>query len=307
MRLALFLGPDKAGSSWMFRLAAWHPQIAVPPSKDLFFFDRFYDRGIAWYGSRFALTDQTRVQLEICHDYLFSSQAAGRIRHHYPEARLLVCLRHPVDRAVSAYLYMRRQGRVRQDLSTAIRTVGELVDHGRYGAHLATYLRLFPRAQLHVLDFEALRSDAASFARSFFEAVGVEPREPPGHLLAPARAASRPRSTTMARTGKLIAEALRQHGHEQILARLKGSALIEWALFRRLGVSERVRPTARDVAYLRAQLRDDTDLLDRQLGSRYLERWWDATTSGEGSGGAAAHAPPRRTNSNSTTTRAGAT
>ncbi len=304
MKLCLFLGPDKAGSSWMFRLAAWHPQIAVPKAKDLFFFDRFYDRGVDWYESRFPTSEQARVRLEICHDYLFSAAAAHRIHHHYPGARLLVCLRHPVDRAVSSYHYMVRQGRVDSDFSTAIRKVDELIDHGRYGAHLSTYLSIFPREQLHVLDFDLLQADPQSFARSFFRSLGVTPEEPPPELLAPARAASRPRLASAAKAGKWLANVLRQYGHENLLSRLKDSRTIERALFRELRPGEKVRPTQQDIAHMRGNLKRDAELLDHHLGTTYAQRWWSSSA-----GGPTGDDPARSRPSivNKATTRAGAT
>ena len=50
----LFIGPDKAGSSWLFRVLGSHPEVYLSPAKDIYYFDRYYDRGIDWYLSRFA-------------------------------------------------------------------------------------------------------------------------------------------------------------------------------------------------------------------------------------------------------------
>ena len=118
-----------------------HPTVAVPAAKDLHFFNRFHRRGIDWYLRHFDVNDQTTTAVEVCHDYLFDEQAIIRIVDTFPDAKFVVCARHPAERAVSAYLYMVRQGRTRLDLSTALREIDELIDHGRYHAHIVSRSR----------------------------------------------------------------------------------------------------------------------------------------------------------------------
>ena len=42
----LYVGPDKAGSSWLHETLIKHPDVYLTPAKDLYFFDRYYDRGL---------------------------------------------------------------------------------------------------------------------------------------------------------------------------------------------------------------------------------------------------------------------
>lgn len=49
----LYIGPDKAGSSWLHEVLIQHPEVFLSEAKDLYFFDRYYDRGMAWYASQF--------------------------------------------------------------------------------------------------------------------------------------------------------------------------------------------------------------------------------------------------------------
>ena len=41
----VYIGPDKAGSSWLHTMLDHHRQVYVTEAKDLYFFDRFYDGG----------------------------------------------------------------------------------------------------------------------------------------------------------------------------------------------------------------------------------------------------------------------
>ena len=66
----IYLGPEKSGTSWLHGTLSRHPQVYLTPAKDLFFFNRFYDRGLDWYREQFAAADSEPVVGEIAHRYL---------------------------------------------------------------------------------------------------------------------------------------------------------------------------------------------------------------------------------------------
>ena len=75
----LYIGSDKAGSTWLYQLFRTHPEIYVPAIKDLYFFDRYYGRGFEWYASFYTGWADETYGVEVCHDYLRSEAAAARI------------------------------------------------------------------------------------------------------------------------------------------------------------------------------------------------------------------------------------
>ena len=72
----LYVGPDKAGSSWLHEVLLKHPDVYLTPAKDLYFFDRYYDRGSSWYAAQFRDARQEKIVGEVCQDYLFHPEAA---------------------------------------------------------------------------------------------------------------------------------------------------------------------------------------------------------------------------------------
>jgi hypothetical protein len=42
----LHIGPGKSGSSWLHETLALHPEVYLSEAKDLYFFSRYYDRGL---------------------------------------------------------------------------------------------------------------------------------------------------------------------------------------------------------------------------------------------------------------------
>lgn len=93
----------------------------------------------------------------------FNPDIPGSIRTYCgPHLRLLLILRHPVDRAISAYLHHIRHGAI-----TAATSILEpdlplgIVDMGLYRRHLTNWLAVYPRENLHLISGLPAGEDAA--------------------------------------------------------------------------------------------------------------------------------------------------
>ena len=71
----LVIGNYRAGTSWLQKIFKMHSQIFVPDEKELFYFSRYYDRGIEWYHSFFKNSNKNKVIGEICPSYFPNSKA----------------------------------------------------------------------------------------------------------------------------------------------------------------------------------------------------------------------------------------
>jgi hypothetical protein len=270
----LFIGPDKTGSTWLYQMFRQHPDCHVPDLKDIYFFDRFYTRGLDWYFSLFdGAAPDTRAVGELSHDYLFSPVAAERIANDLPGVRLLTCLRDPVQRTFSHYLYMIRSGRTRESFETALSRFPELVDNSLYAKHLRPYFELFPRDQIKVLFFEKLRADPRGFAAEVLEFLGVRfvDELPYEERVLPA---SRPRSMALARLVKLGAETARRIGMTSLIGRVKANPLVVRTLYRSYDARPTMDPAT--AAELRERFRDDVAELQTLLAVD-LSHWLGQT------------------------------
>ncbi|MFC7404470.1 sulfotransferase domain-containing protein [Georgenia alba] len=106
----LIAGAQKAGTTYLDRQLARHPEIGVPLTKELHFFDDRHHRGPAWYGGHFARRGRYRLTIEASPGYMFHPHAPGRIAATLPEVRVVLLLRDPLRRAHSHYLHERRLG-----------------------------------------------------------------------------------------------------------------------------------------------------------------------------------------------------
>lgn len=171
------LGVHKGGSSWMYQVLFDHPQVYLL-AKELHFFsiDRVWQRGITWYESLYASAKESSVKGDISVSYFSYPESVERIYHQYPNVKLFVCLRDPVDRAFSHYKHNIKMGHVKSDVSfeEALEANPNYLKHGRYALHMKRFLEYFPRDQILVLFFDDLRKSPDLMASELFDFLGIE-------------------------------------------------------------------------------------------------------------------------------------
>jgi hypothetical protein len=228
----IFLGPSKSGSTWIFEAIRPHPQLFVPASKDIYFFDKYHQRGTDWYESFFRAAPPGSLCGELSHDYFASPDAIRRLHAYNPQARLICCLRNPFERAWSSYLHLLRVGMCEGSFADALQQFPFLVEEGKYCTNLRHILSLFERDAVLVLDFDELEADPQGFARRIFRFLGVDADYVPDVLHQKINPARKPRSLLLARLAKQAAVRLRQAGYANFLGRLKHSRLVNWLVYR---------------------------------------------------------------------------
>lgn len=269
----LYLGPDKAGSTWLAAVLRWHPEIFVTPAKDTYYFDRYYERGMTWYLAQFSGWQGEAIVAELCHDYLYSPVAITRIAKDLQAPRAMVTLREPVSRALSAYRYLLKHGRYRGTFEEAIRERPELLEHGRYSPYLTRAFERLGRDSVLVADFDLLGEDPRAFASKVFRFLEVADLELPSDMLAPILEAQASRSLALARAVKVGAQVARRFGAASTVGRVKSLRWIERALYRPFAPGERFEPSVETMTELRRSLEPHVKELSRLLGTDYLKAW----------------------------------
>lgn len=270
----LFIGPDKAGSTWLYEALGGHRQVFLSQVKELFFFDRFYDKGWRWYLRFFKRAQkQHRVIGEICHDYLFSRLACQRIARDIPSVKLMVCLREPSQRAFSEYLYMIKLGLLTCDFETALKEVDELIDHGRYAKHLSYYLKHFKRDQIYVATFDDLVANAQNFFDDLCDFLGLERVALPRNLRGKVLPAARPKLRHVAKFARGMSWKVRRWGFPGVVEKIKESTLVRRALYRPYGPNETPEMSSWAREYLRRVFSSELQQLDALLGTHFRVQW----------------------------------
>ena len=200
----LILGAPKAGTTALYAYLSQHPQVYMSPHKEPNFFafegnpphytgpgdssgiNRSSVTRLDAYRALFAGANGEVAVGEASPLYLQFPDAAHRIHHHVPDAKLIAILRNPVERAYSDFLYRRKNGNEpSDDPLVAFQSEDErlargwspyfgYLQKGRYADHLERYFSLFARYQISVFLFEDLRNELDATLRRTFEFLGVD-------------------------------------------------------------------------------------------------------------------------------------
>ena len=102
----LIIGAQKSGTTFLYQLLVRHPHVKPAFAKEVHYFDLNFGKGDNWYRSHFPLqmrNSRKYITGEASPYYLFHPHASRRASTVIPDAKLIVLLRNPVDRAYSHY------------------------------------------------------------------------------------------------------------------------------------------------------------------------------------------------------------
>lgn len=266
------IGPGKSGTTALHALLSRHPEVRMASVKETCFFTDHHGRGVDWYHRLFPEDRGQRHVGEVSNTYVFSPEAACRMRDYNPAMRVVSCLRNPVERTFSHWLFLERNGANFGTLERAIEARPDLVERGMYARHLEHWLRAFPRPQVLLLSFDDFRSDPLAQYNALLRFLGASPVDAIELSDADRLPASRPRSRLVARVVKRVASAVRASGHPAIIQRIKESALPR-LLYRAYGRGDRPELTPQQRASLGRRFVEDARKLGDLMGRDLVAEW----------------------------------
>lgn len=179
----LGIGVPRGGSTWLHALLATHPDVYMPTRrKEVRFFDRDYGRGLDWYASFFPNDEEAeryRAIGEISPQYYKCAACAERIFQTLPRGKLIIILRHPINRAYSVYGFHLQRRNFKGSFDDFLTQRPQILEQGYYSRYLDQYMRYFDRDQLLVLLFENAVADLDATKAEIGEFLGVDPRQFP--------------------------------------------------------------------------------------------------------------------------------
>ncbi len=163
------VGVAKAGTT---SLAAWlrqHPEVFIPKLKEPRYFSHdLADPGVhnvvrsrEAYLALFARAGRYKARGEASTSYFTHwRHVPERIKEAVPEARIIILLRDPVERAYSSYLMMVRRGDEKLPFAEAVRKSPFASRYcTTYAQPVRKYFEVFGRERVLVLMFEDLKRD----------------------------------------------------------------------------------------------------------------------------------------------------
>ncbi|XP_015501579.1 heparan sulfate glucosamine 3-O-sulfotransferase 3B1-like [Parus major] len=166
---AIIIGVKKGGTRALLEFLRVHPDVRAVGAEP-HFFDRNYERGLAWYRDLMPRTLEGQITMEKTPSYFVTKEAPARISSMSKGTKLIVVVRDPVTRAISDYtqtLSKKPDIPTFESLTFKNRTTGLIdtswsaIQIGIYAKHLENWLLYFPIGQILFVSGERLISDPA--------------------------------------------------------------------------------------------------------------------------------------------------
>lgn len=190
----LIIGGIRCGTTSMSRYLDQHPHV-VAPENEIHYFDWRYDRGEGWYRSWFPMRNGVTLG-EASPTYLMSPVVPERVASRLPEAKLIVLLRDPVERAISHFSLRKGKGaEPASDLGTALddeerrtttsarnhdgaRRLDAYLEQGSYIIGLRRWFAHFPRDRFLLIDSSSMYRDPPSVYGQTLDFLGLPSYRP---------------------------------------------------------------------------------------------------------------------------------
>ena len=204
------LGAAKCGTSSLQNYLGEHPDICVSEPKEPFFFEAEYERGLDYYWGRyFSSWSGERAVGEARHRNLYLPYVPRRIAESVPDAKFIVAVRNPIDRAYSHWWHAYSRGletlafedaleadrrRIESglvfegdggpgqwarnlDFKTGMNEFRTYLDSGYYCEQIERYRQLFSAENVTTVFLEDLARDPQEVMSQLWSFLGVDPIE----------------------------------------------------------------------------------------------------------------------------------
>lgn len=217
----LIIGAQKCGTTSLYKYLCNHPNVIAAQgftgsSKEVRYFSRYYSKGTDWYRRHFPtyvykyfkkIIHNIEIQTgESTPSYIHFPQVAKRVYETIPEAKFILLLRNPVNRALSHYNHVLRLEKETLTFEDALkeeenRLKGEkekllndpdyvsleygyhsYLTRGIYVDEIVEWLKYFSREQILIIQSEKLFEQSSNTFKNILEFLGLPKWEPSEYI-----------------------------------------------------------------------------------------------------------------------------
>jgi hypothetical protein len=289
----LGIGAAKCGTTWFADQLSSHPDIFLPPQKELgaLYYNDLEDR-LDEYQAYFLGAEDAQVRCDFSVRYLSEPNASTAAARHTPDTKILVILRDPVDQVQSHYWHQVRQNfaqakavKPQPDIFEAIKRFPKLLlEPALYGKHLRRWHDLFPKDRILVLDYGEVAKDLPAALAKAWAFLDLAPMATRQETQAPSREGRRgvsPRGGLLGSIYPPLYSAV-THSPYQAAKRIFGVRRVE-AVKRKLKLRQFAEAIFFKTGYpklspedrlrLRTIFAEDLKILDEELGFAPAAAW----------------------------------
>ncbi len=185
------VGTPKSGTTSLFKYLEEHPQVFVPSIKEPHFF-AFPEVKNTYYKTKIINNKPDYLKLykqaksfkaagDFSTSYLKNSKTAQRIYDFNPQAKIIIVLRNPVERAISHYLMDYNLGYVKAPLKEIITYpkkhalfYNQYISLGEYEAQIQKYTQVFPKEQILIFSSNQFFNNTQKVLQNVFQFLEIK-------------------------------------------------------------------------------------------------------------------------------------
>lgn len=265
------IGPQKTGSTWLHEVLCQHPLILLPQgTKETMFFDKYYDKGLNWYGQYFPERDNKQQKLgEIGPSYFDCEAAIDRIYSLNTKCKIIITVRNPISKAISLHHHHLNKGRVSPVFPEAIIKMPEIITSGHYAQYIPKWINKFGQEQVKLIFLDDIKTNPKQLWLELCEFLNIDSIDLPdiAHKIINEKKMSK--YPWLAKIGVEIAIKMREYKMHNSVEKLKKIGL---NFIYSGGESRIIHLTDEEYQDLARLYYDDIKFLE-QLTSRNLSSW----------------------------------
>ncbi len=189
------VGAPKAGTTSLYFYLEQHPEIFMSPVKETNFFSYdltvkqnlyYKERGISeWneYVGLFKGAENKKAIGEASVSYLFYPEVAEAIKSKFPNGKIIIMLRNPVERAMSHYYMDHKLGYVQTSFDEILFAKNktrlqelyyqQFISLGMYYEQVKRYVTVFGKEKVMIIFFEDFKKDTHAVVKNLYHFLGV--------------------------------------------------------------------------------------------------------------------------------------
>ena len=183
MKVDFFIvGAPKAGTTSLYHYLSEHPQVEMSSQKEPdYFSDKAINEQGMYYGkNRINTLDkyeslfvqkESVVYGEASVSYLFYENVAEDIKKYNPNAKIIIMLRDPIERAFSHYLMDYRLGLISDSFENVLAKISkhknahlfyqQYIEVSKYAKQIQRYLDFFKKENILFIDYEDFKKNVS--------------------------------------------------------------------------------------------------------------------------------------------------
>jgi hypothetical protein len=201
----LIIGAQKAGTTSLHKYISEHPRVRAAARKEMHFFDLNFEKGLSWYLECFPSLEPGYITGDASPYYLVHPLVPQRVQKLFPDIKLIILLRDPVERTISHYKHSKYKQHESLSFEDALsqesqRLAGEYEElmhnpdyksysyrhysykeRSRYVEQLQRWFSFFSREQFLIIKSEDLFTHPREVTNQVFSFLGLEPYRLPAY------------------------------------------------------------------------------------------------------------------------------